>query len=50
MQNPWMLVVGCGIIGYFLPEIFNIWKLRVPGMMNILCGVAVALIAGSFVL
>lgn len=51
MQTPWMLVAGCSIVGWFVPEVIAvIGKTRIPVGMNVLAAVAGALISGSFVL
>ena len=50
MTTPWMLVAGCVIIGWLLPEILAAFSSRrIPWTMNALAALAAGLIAGSFV-
>jgi hypothetical protein len=50
MNHPWMFVIGMWLIGFALPEVLNIWRVRVPIGLNLLCAIAAAMIAGAFVL
>lgn len=47
MQTPWMLMTGCGIVGWLLPEFLH--RGKIPVGINILGAAAGALISGSFV-
>jgi len=45
-----MLITGCSILGFHLPEILAAWmKKPVPLAMNLLTATACGLIAASFV-
>jgi len=49
MQTPWMLITGCAMIGWLVPEfIAAIAKVTTPWMMNVMAAVGFALIAGAF--
>lgn len=51
MQTPWMLMTGCGIVGWLLPEVLSVFgKARIPVMMNVLGATSGVLISGAFVL
>jgi hypothetical protein len=51
MNSPWMLVIGCAIVGWLLPEFrAAIMKRPIPMGMNVLGAFAGGLIAGAFVL
>lgn len=50
MSQPWMLMTGCAMFGYLLPEVLLIYRdVRVPVMMNLLSSLAAFLVSGSFV-
>ena len=51
MTTPWMLIAGCSIFGFLIPESFVAFGkcTKVPFMMNVLSAVASGLIAASFV-
>ena len=50
IETPWMLITGCAILGFLLPELLAaIGKVRVPIMMNVYSAIACGLIAGAFV-
>lgn len=50
IETPWMLITGCAMIGYLLPEVLvAIGKVRVPLAMNVYSAIACGLIAGAFV-
>lgn len=50
VTTPWMLVCGCVIVGWLVPELLAaILKRPVPIMMNVIGAIAGGLIAGSFV-
>lgn len=50
MNHPWMLITGCSMLGYLLPEILAAhMKAPVPIMMNVITSTACGLIAASFV-
>lgn len=50
MHTPWMLVLGCSIVGWIAPELFApIMKRGIPLGMNVLGAIAGGLIAGAFV-
>lgn len=51
MNTPWMLIAGCSIFGFLIPESFVAFGkcVRVPFMMNVLSAFAAGLIAASFV-
>lgn len=50
IENPWMLIAGCTLMGYLLPELLAAFgKVRVPIMMNVYSAIACGLIAGAFV-
>lgn len=49
VTTPWMLITGCTIVGWLLPEILAaIAKVNVPIPMNFLGALAGGLIAGAF--
>ena len=50
MNTPWMLITGCSIFGYLLPEVLAAFgNIKVPLGMNVLSAVSCGLIAASFV-
>ena len=50
MNDPWMLMTGCAIVGFLLPDFLLTGKARIPVGVNLLGALAGALISGSFVL
>ena len=50
VENPWMLIAGCALMGYLLPELLAAFgKVRVPIIMNVYSAIACGLIVGAFV-
>jgi formate-dependent nitrite reductase membrane component NrfD len=50
IATPWMLVTGCVLVGWVVPEFLAaIGKREAPTGLNVLCAVAGGLIAGAFV-
>jgi MFS superfamily sulfate permease-like transporter len=51
MNTPWMLITGCTIIGWIIPEAFAAFGKcsSVPAVMNLLSAIAFGFIAASFV-
>lgn len=50
MHTPWMFITGCAIVGWVFPEVLRaIRRVNVPVGMNIICAIAGALIAASFI-
>lgn len=50
VTTPWMLITGCAIVGWLLPETFAaIMNRPISFLMNILGALAAGLISGAFV-
>jgi hypothetical protein len=50
IETPWMLITGCAMLGYLLPEVLGAFgKVRVPMSMNLFSAIACGLIVGAFV-
>jgi len=50
IETPWMLIAGCTMLGYLLPEVLaGLGKVRVPISMNLFSAIACGLIVGAFV-
>lgn len=51
VTTPWMLIAGCSMIGFLLPEVLAAFgKVRIPLAMNVCSAVACGLITGAFVI
>lgn len=50
MDKAWMLVTGCAMIGWAVPEFIGAAvRARVPVGVNVLCAIAAGLLAAYFV-
>lgn len=50
VENPWMLISGCTILGYLLPSVLEaIEKVKFPLAMRVYSAIAFGLIVGAFV-
>jgi hypothetical protein len=52
VNHPYMFTIGCGILGFFIPEFFKALSRRhivVPLSMNLCTMVGAGLVAASFV-
>ena len=50
VETPWMLITGCAMLGYILPEVLAAFnkELRAP-ILTVYSAIACGLIVGAFV-